>query len=148
MLIGRKKNIPVIYSSSVQATNSGIYGETKKLAEDELIKLQKDNHNNVFIIRLPGIFGKWSKPNYNSVVSTFCFQAANGEKLEVHERAEPLLLAHVDDVVDEFILILESLINKKHIPSGILPFKKTHSITVQELAEKIKCFSKKRESSF
>ena len=74
MLIGRKKNIPVIYSSSVQATNSGIYGETKKLAEDELIKLQKDNHNNVFIIRLPGIFGKWSKPNYNSVVSTFCFQ--------------------------------------------------------------------------
>ena len=143
-----KKNIPVIYSSSVQARNSGIYGETKKLAEDELIKLQKDNHNNVFIIRLPGIFGKWSKPNYNSVVSTFCFQAANGEKLEVHERAEPLLLAHVDDVVDEFILILESLINKKHIPSGILPFKKTHSITVQELAEKIKCFSKKRESSF
>ena len=64
--------------------------------------------------------------------------------MEVHERAEPLLLAHVDDVVDEFILILESLINKKHIPSGILPFKKTHSITVQELAERLNALVKKR----
>ena len=44
-----KKNIPVIFSSSVQARNSGIYGETKKLAEEELIKLQKDNHNNQWL---------------------------------------------------------------------------------------------------
>ena len=97
---------------------------------------------------MPGIFGKWSKPNYNSVVSTFCYKAANDEELEIHHRDTPLILCHVDDVIERLISILDDFSSKKEIISGIFKFDKTYSITIKELASKIQRFSKNRETQF
>ena len=147
-LLESKKTTPVVFSSSTQVKEKeeGIYGKTKRLAEKELESLQKNNSNHIVILRLPGIFGKWSKPNYNSVVSTFCYKAANDEELEIHHRDTPLILCHVDDVIERLISILDDFSSKKEIISGIFEFDKTYSITIKELASKIQGFSKNRET--
>ena len=150
ILLESKKTTPVIFSSSTQVKEKeeGIYGKTKRLAEKELESLQKSNSNQIVILRLPGVFGKWSKPNYNSVVSTFCNKAANDEELEIHHRDTPLILCHVDDVIEKLISILDDFSSNKEIITGIFEFDKTYSITIKELASKIQRFSKNRETQF
>ena len=66
------KHIPVVFTSSIQADYDNDYGRSKTAAEEVLLQLQQDTGNPVFIYRLANIFGKWARPNYNSVVATFC----------------------------------------------------------------------------
>ena len=66
------RQIPVMYSSSIQADAKSLYGISKKAAEQSLIALESDTGSPVYIYRLPNVFGKWSQPNYNSAVATFC----------------------------------------------------------------------------
>jgi UDP-2-acetamido-2,6-beta-L-arabino-hexul-4-ose reductase len=70
------KCTPVLFSSSTQAEQSNPYGRSKRAAEEVLAKLTQSNGNPVVIYRLPGVFGKWCRPNYNSVVATFCHKKA------------------------------------------------------------------------
>lgn len=77
ILINSNKSIPVILTSSSHAVLENPYGKSKLAAEDILRKLSKRNRNPIIIYRLPGVFGKWSKPNYNSVVATFCYNVAD-----------------------------------------------------------------------
>ncbi|WP_240606741.1 NAD-dependent epimerase/dehydratase family protein [Limnohabitans parvus] len=71
------KRIPVLFSSSAQAEQDNPYGRSKRAAEAALAQLAKSNGNPVAIYRLPGVFGKWCRPNYNSVVATFCHNKAH-----------------------------------------------------------------------
>jgi UDP-2-acetamido-2,6-beta-L-arabino-hexul-4-ose reductase len=75
-----KKKTKLIFASSTQVTKKNIYGISKRNTEKELIRYKKKN-SNVIIYRLPNIFGKWSKPHYNSAVATFCYQIARKKKL-------------------------------------------------------------------
>ena len=68
----QKRFIPIIYSSSIQAERDNPYGQSKKAAEDILLKLSDITQNPVYIYRLANVFGKWCKPNYNSMVAIFC----------------------------------------------------------------------------
>jgi UDP-2-acetamido-2,6-beta-L-arabino-hexul-4-ose reductase len=79
------KEITLIYSSSTQAGQDSIYGTTKLESEKILEELCSNKKVNVSIYRLPGIFGKWSKPNYNSVVATFCHNLATGVPIYISE---------------------------------------------------------------
>ena len=72
------KRTPIIFASSQQALSNNLYGRSKKSAEQLLMALSSENKNPVAIYRLPGVFGKWCKPNYNSVVATFCHNVATG----------------------------------------------------------------------
>ena len=140
-----KKNIktPIIFSSSTQASQKNPYGISKRLAEKQLIELQNNNNNHVLIYRLNGVYGKWAKPNYNSVVATFCHRVANNLELEIHDRREPLLLTFIDDVVDSFIENMESILAKdKKSPSGIIYCDFSYEISISDLARKIMDFSK------
>ena len=76
------------------------YGKTKLLAEKELKDLSRKNGNPVSIIRLPGVFGKWSKPNYNSVVSTFCYNVANNKTSYISDKDFEISLIYIDDVIE------------------------------------------------
>ena len=83
-----KKNrskAPIIFSSSTQALESNPYGKSKLAAETILLDLNKKNNVPIKIVRLCGVFGKWSKPNYNSVVSTFCYNFANDITSKINE---------------------------------------------------------------
>jgi UDP-2-acetamido-2,6-beta-L-arabino-hexul-4-ose reductase len=94
---GRK--VPVILTSSTRAEDDSAYGRSKKAAETTLIEFANRIANPATILRLANVFGKWCRPNYNSVVATFCHNIARDIPITVHDAAAPLSLVYIDDVV-------------------------------------------------
>jgi UDP-2-acetamido-2,6-beta-L-arabino-hexul-4-ose reductase len=94
-----KPTVPTIFASSIQAELENEYGKSKLLAEQCFERHAKANHSSALIFRLPNVFGKWSRPNYNSVVATFCHNLTRGLPLTVHDPDRELNLIYVDDVV-------------------------------------------------
>ena len=97
---------PVLAASSVQAEIDNPYGRSKKAMEDLLFEYEKKTGVAVYIYRLPNLFGKWCKPNYNSAVATFCHNIANGLAITVSDPDAEITLAYIDDVCADFISII------------------------------------------
>jgi len=104
---GRK--IPLVLASSTQAELDNPYGQSKRAAELAVARLVAETGNPTVIYRLPGVFGKWCKPNYNSVVATFCHNIANDLPIQINDPTTQLRLVYVDDVMAELIRSLESM---------------------------------------
>ena len=100
------RRVPVLYSSSTQAALDNPYGRSKRDAENVLLAHAEATGSPVHIFRLTNVFGKWSRPNYNSAVATFCHNIARGLPVAVNDPAAPLRLVYVDDVVDAFLAVL------------------------------------------
>ncbi len=94
---------PVVITSSIQAALDNPYGRSKKAGEDLLFEYSKETGAKVMVYRLPNLFGKWCRPNYNSVIATFCHNIANDFKITVNDRNHVLTLAYIDDVIEEFL---------------------------------------------
>tara|TARA_B100000963_G_scaffold358887_1_gene384678 strand:+ start:539 stop:1651 length:1113 start_codon:yes stop_codon:yes gene_type:complete len=135
---------PIIYASSIQATSDNLYGKSKLQAENVLLELNKTNNNAVAIFRLPGVFGKWSKPNYNSVVSTFCYNLARDLPIEINDPSHLLSLSYIDDVVHQISNIIED--GLRTTDYQFVQLNNIYKLTVGELADKIKSFSNVRKS--
>lgn len=106
-----RNTCPVMLSSSIQATLIGRYGESdygkSKLAGEELFfRYEKETGAKVLVYRFPNLFGKWCRPNYNSVVATFCNNIANGLSIQVNDRSAKLEMLYIDDLVEEMIAAL------------------------------------------
>ena len=97
------KTTPILLSSSIQAELDNDYGKSKLEAENILLDYAKESGASVYIYRLPNVFGKWCKPNYNSVVATWCNNIATNVAIQVNDRSVELTLVYVDDVVKSFI---------------------------------------------
>jgi len=136
------KIIPIIFTSSTQAEENNPYGKSKLAAENVLKDLQKNNKNPVIIYRLPGVFGKWSKPNYNSVVATFCFNIANKLPIKVNDPKKTITLVYIDDVINSFLSYLEGSLTKEKI-GHVYP---EYSISLENLANQIKQFADSRNT--
>jgi len=91
---------PILLSSSTQAASDNAYGRSKRAAEDVLIDYSRRTGIPVFVCRFPNLFGKWSRPNYNSVVSTFCYNVTHDLPIQVNDPSHTVTVAYVDDVVD------------------------------------------------
>lgn len=107
---------PVMLSSSIQATLIGRYGESdygkSKLAGEELfLDYARETGAKVLVYRFPNLFGKWCRPNYNSVVATFCNNVANDLPITVNDRSTELEMLYIDDLVEE---MLNALNGKEH----------------------------------
>lgn len=135
--------MPIIFSSSSQVGNQNNYAQSKKRAEGSLLKLNKFNGNHIYNFRLPNVFGKWSKPNYNSVVATFCHNVVNNVPIEVHDKNSIVNLVYVDDVVRTFIEIITS---KRIVKKDEYKVSPQYTITVGDLADKIKAFKDNKKS--
>ena len=102
---------PVMISSSIQATCIGRYdsdyGRSKKAGEELMFAYGEETGAKVLVYRFPNLFGKWSRPNYNSAVATFCNNIANDLPITVNDPAVGLELLYIDDLVDEMMLALE-----------------------------------------
>ena len=102
---------PVMISSSIQATCIGRYdsdyGRSKKAGEELVFAYGEQTGAKVLVYRFPNLFGKWSRPNYNSAVATFCNNIANDLPITVSDPAVGLELLYIDDLVDEMMLALE-----------------------------------------
>lgn len=104
---GQGKKIPIVVSSSIQAESDNPYGLSKKEAEKYLFDY-RSRGGKVFIYRLPNVFGKWCKPNYNSVVATFCHNLARNIEITISNRENKLEFVYIDDIVEEFIKKMNS----------------------------------------
>lgn len=103
---------PVMLASSIQATLIGRYGESdygkSKLAGEELFfAYAKETGAQVLVYRFPNLFGKWCRPNYNSVIATFCNNIANDLPIQVNDASVELELLYIDDLVEEMLDALE-----------------------------------------
>lgn len=101
------KNTPILMTSSIHAELDNDYGKSKKQSEDALVKYSDDYNAKVYIFRLPNLFGKWCKPNYNSAVSTFCYNIAHDLDVWVKDPQIELNLVYIDDVVASIIESIE-----------------------------------------
>lgn len=133
---------PVVYASSTQAALDNAYGRSKKAAEDRLQRHAAATGAPVQLFRLTNVFGKWSRPNYNSAVATFCHQVARGLPVTVNDPAAPLRLVYVDDVVAAFVARLgEPAASGSQVEAGPV-----YETTVGELAQTLQGFAASRES--
>ncbi len=111
-----KNNCPVMLSNSIQATLIGRYGESdygrSKLAGENLFfEYSNETGARVLVYRFPNLFGKWCRPNYNSVVATFCHNMAHDLPIQVNDPSTQLELLYIDDLIDTRNLIMYQIMN-------------------------------------
>jgi len=136
---------PLVLSSSTQATRDNAYGLSKREAEQAVFALGENSGVPVHVFRLPNVFGKWSRPNYNSVVATFCHNIAQGRPIQVNDPSASLSLVYVDDVVRRFLELLDGS-ESSFDSEGFEQIQPQYSTTVGELAQTIKTFGQSRET--
>jgi UDP-2-acetamido-2,6-beta-L-arabino-hexul-4-ose reductase len=135
---------PVMISSSSQAELNNPYGISKRASEDVLLKYSKETGAKVHIYRFPNVFGKWCRPNYNSVVATFCHNIAHELPIHVNDRSVVMNLIYIDDVVDELI---NALNGNENSVGDFCEVPIVHTITLGEIVDLICSFKKSREES-
>ncbi len=133
--------VPVLLSSSAQATQDNPYGLSKRQAEDEVFAYGRGKSVPVFVYRLPNLFGKWCRPDYNSVVATFCHNIANELPIQVNDPNASLTLAYIDDVVASFISAFD---DRPSFEDGFVIVEPVHSIKLGELGELLYSFKSSR----
>ncbi|MCF8186949.1 MAG: NAD-dependent epimerase/dehydratase family protein [Sulfuritalea sp.] len=136
------RNIPLILASSTQAEHDNPYGKSKLAAERLVEDFVVQTANSAVIYRFPGVFGKWCKPNYNSVVATFCHNIAHGLSIQINDASVVLQLAYIDDVVDELL----SALGRAKPGLYRSEVNQTYSITLGQLSEQIHAFQNCRTS--
>ena len=154
-LLKSAKKTPLLLSSSIQATQAtqslqeNPYGLSKKEAEDAVFHYGKETGAPVYVFRLPNVFGKWSRPNYNSAVATFCHNIARELPVQINDPKAILNLVYIDDVVKEFIATLNgdhSSNNKikDQFKDQFCEVHPIHSHTLLDIVNLIQSFKKSR----
>lgn len=137
------KNIPLLITSSIQADRDNDYGKSKKAAEDAVFAWAIETKNKCYVFRLPNVFGKWCRPNYNSVVATFMNNIAIGEPIQINDKNYELTLVYIDDIVNEFKLALEGKVHINDYGYAYVPI--IYNITLGQLADTIYTFKESRK---
>lgn len=140
-LVSVDKKTPIIYTSSTQAGLSNPYGDSK-LAAEEVLEFYAQTHQiPVYSYRLPNVFGKWAKPNYNSVVATFCFNIIRDIDIQINNSDAPLNLVYIDDVISHFLSVMDAPVIGAFHQCVITPVYQT---TVGDVALQLKAFRNSR----
>jgi UDP-2-acetamido-2,6-beta-L-arabino-hexul-4-ose reductase len=142
-LLARPKKPLLVLSSSTQALLDNPYGISKRRAEALVASYSRDAGGGGVIYRLPNVFGKWCRPNYNSAVATFCHNISRDLPISVSDPNRELELVYVDDVVRCWLEHLDATGSKSDLYRSIEP---TYRITLGELVEKIRSFRAVRQT--
>lgn len=110
-----KAKTTIVYTSSIHVNKDDIYGVSKLEGEVILKRYANRSQSKVYIYRLPNIFGKWSRPNYNTVIATWCYNISRDLPVLVHDKNKRLDLIYIDDLINNFITHID-----KNIESGVL----------------------------
>ena len=143
LLKERGKRPPVLLSSSIQAALENPYGQSKLSAEQAVADYGRETGSAVYLYRLPNVFGKWSRPNYNSAVATFCHNVARGLPITVNDPSVTLRLVYIDDVVEEFLRAMEGQPHREGEWCTVQP---VHEVNLGHMAELIQSFPALRDS--
>ena len=138
-----KNKCPIIASSSIQVGKNNDYAKSKKEGEDYLKEFSQSNGNPVYIYRFANLFGKWCRPNYNSVTATWCYNIANNLDIQVNDSSVVLPLCYIDDVVNE---IIECMKGNPNFNGEYYEVSPIHEISLGELAHTIQSFKESRSN--
>ncbi|HJD24783.1 MAG TPA: capsular polysaccharide biosynthesis protein CapF [Firmicutes bacterium] len=139
----RRNPCPVMLASSIQAAQDNPYGRSKRAGEELLAAYGRETGADVLIYRFPNVFGKWCRPNYNSVVATFCHNIARGLPITVNDPAVSLRLVYIDDLVAELIRALQGQETRE---GDFCTVPVTHTATLGEIAEILRSFAESRKT--
>lgn len=139
------KKVPIVYTSSTQAERENLYGQSKRGAEEALQALALGHGVPVHIFRLPNVFGKWCRPNYNSAVATFCHNIARDLPIQVNDPLAPVTLVYVDDVIERFVQLMDG-VDATVDAEGFATVAPQYTTTVGELARQIQSFKDSRNT--
>lgn len=137
-----KNQSPVMISSSIQAELDNPYGRSKKAGEELLFNYSKETGAKVLVYRFPNVFGKWCKPNYNSVLATFCHNIAHDLSITVNDPSVVMNLVYIDDVVVELVKALQGKENRN---GSFCEVPVVHTITLGEIVDLIHSFKRSRD---
>ncbi|MEG0636079.1 MAG: NAD-dependent epimerase/dehydratase family protein [Pseudomonas sp.] len=139
-IIASGKPVPVLYTSSGQAELENAYGQSKRGAEQALLDLNATCGSPVHLFRLPNVFGKWARPNYNSAVATFCHNITRDLPIQINDPQARLNLVYIDDVVKCFVNVMDTQ------PGGhsFMAVEPQYSTTVGEVAAQLEAFRDSR----
>ena len=148
LLKKRQKSCPVMLASSIQASLEGryagrLYGESKRRAEKAVFAYGEETGAKVLVYRFPNLFGKWCRPNYNSVVATFCHNIAHDLPIRVDDPAIELELAYIDDVIEELLRALEGRETRQ---GRFCSVPVTHRVSLGEIAALLQSFALQPQS--
>lgn len=132
---------PIVLTSSSQAALENPYGASKRDAENAVIRYGERTGAPTYVLRLPNVFGKWSRPNYNSAVATFCHSVGAGIPIVVNDPRAALTLVYVDDVVAAMLRLL----GNRPAP-GRIEVTPTYATTVGDVASLIESFPSSRQT--
>lgn len=136
------KPLPVLYTSSSQAEQDNPYGSSKRGAEEALLELASTCGAAVHLFRLPNVFGKWARPNYNSAVATFCYNITRDLPIQINDPHVRINLVYIDDVVRHFIAVMDGRL----VGGPFISIEPQYSVTIGGLAEQLYTFRDSRKS--
>ncbi|MCK0505746.1 UDP-2-acetamido-2,6-beta-L-arabino-hexul-4-ose reductase [Aromatoleum anaerobium] len=139
------KRVPIVYTSSIQAARDNPYGQSKRRAEEALLAAARSHRLPVHVFRLPNVFGKWCRPNYNSAVATFCHNIARDLPIHINDPAAPVTLVYVDDVIERFVQLMDGA-DAAADADGFATVAPQYTTTVGELARLIRTFRDSRDT--
>ena len=143
--VANGKKVSVVYTSSTQADRDNPYGLSKRGAESALFELRNAHGVPVYVFRLPNVFGKWCKPNYNSAVATFCHNIPRGFPIRVNDPAASVTLVYVDDVIERFMQLMDGA-DVCRDAAGFDTVTPQYGTTLGELARLIQSFKDSRQT--
>ena len=143
MLRDLERSVPIVYASTTKAEEATEYGRSKLLAEQSLQEVAKELGSDLYIYRLPNVFGKWARPNYNSAIATFCHNVVRDLPITIQDPQASLTLVYVDDLVAEIVATLTD-----RPPSGYREVAPVYHATVGEIANIIIEFREDRDNGF
>ena len=141
----RCRKIAIVCTSSTQAARDNPYGASKRAAEGVLRAFAARTGAAAYVFRLPNVFGKWCRPNYNSAVATFCHNIARGLPIQINDPAAPVTLVYVDDVVERFIQLMDGA-DVAVDANGFATVTPQYTTTVGEMARQIETFRTSRDT--
>ncbi len=134
---------PVLITSSIQAALDNPYGQSKKAGEDLMFAYGREAGVPVYVYRLPNAFGKWSRPNYNSAIATFCHNIARNLPITVNDRSVKLNLVYIDDIVVE---IIRAFLGRPTQSGDFCEVRPVHEATLGEIVDWLHGFAESRKT--
>jgi UDP-2-acetamido-2,6-beta-L-arabino-hexul-4-ose reductase len=137
------RHVPLVFASSIQALLDNPYGTSKRQAEEVVAHYADKSGACVVIYRLRNVFGKWCRPNYNSVAATFCHCIARDQPISISDPGKELDLVYVDDVTAHFMMDIAGIESIGVKYRDVTP---CYTVTLARLAELLRSFRQMRHT--
>lgn len=142
LLAASGRKVPIAITSSIQAAMDNQYGTSKRGAEDAVFQYGKNTGAVVYVFRLPNVFGKWCRPNYNSGVATFCNNIAHDLPIQVNDPEVVMNLVYIDDLVSAFAALLDGV---SEVQDGFCMVQPVYTVKLGAIVDMIRSFRDSRD---